>query len=101
MNAQQRRKTWRRKLGASSLKGEPILIRHWGELANVPDSETHRLEIDVGDCCGWICRRDTPRVDDGGHYLSTHTFYGPNYQGSTLLLRRYGFNVTLDNWDKT
>lgn len=32
-------------------------------------------------------------------YLSTHTFYGNNYQHSTKMLQQCGFDVQLANWD--
>lgn len=76
------------------------LIRHWEDLAKIPESETHRLEIDVEGGNGWIYQKGKPS-DDKGHYLSTHTFYGSHWQQSTLLLRRCGFAVTIDNWDKS
>lgn len=63
----------------------------------MPDSPTHRLAISVRSKNGWVHRKDGE--DELGHYLSTHTFYGSNYLQSTLLLRKFGFNVTLANWD--
>ena len=33
---------------------EPRLIADWTELATVKDSPTHRLEIDIEGCNGWI-----------------------------------------------
>lgn len=73
-------------------------IRHWADLAQVPESKAYRLEIDVEDCNGWI--KDKSRPNALGHYLSTHTFYGSNHVRSTRLLQRCGFNVVLANWDK-
>ena len=75
----------------------PRLVRHWADLAQIPPSKTHRLEIDVDACNGWIKSKTDP--DDFGHYLSTHTFYGLNHKHSTLILRKCGFNVTCANWD--
>jgi len=45
---------------------------------------------------------------DHNKYLSTHTFYGKNKDGtgrdthkySTELLQKFGFDVEIDNWDK-
>lgn len=97
MNAHQRRKLTR-KLGRTAASGSQYrFVRHWADLAQVPESETHRLEIDVEGCNGWIHRKDGKEFM--GQYLSTHTFYGTNHRGSTRLLRRCGFAVTLANWD--
>ena len=76
----------------------PRLISTWAELATVEESATHRLEIDIEGCNGWIHRKGSP---DGemGRYLSTHTFYGSTYAASTERLRRCGFDVTIANWD--
>ena len=96
MNAHQRRKVerqWNRAHGGSQHR----FVRHWADLAEVPESETHRLEIDVEGCNGWIHRKDGKEYM--GKYLSTHTFYGSSYRYSTKLLRRCGFAVTLANWD--
>lgn len=98
MNAHQRRKL-RRRLGRTYGNGlTHYFIRHWADLAKVPESATHRLEIQVENCNGWIKCKDSD--EKLGHYLSTHTFYGSNYIHRTGLLRRCGFNVTLANWDK-
>lgn len=48
------------------------------------------------------------RYFEHNYYLSTHTFYGKNkdgtgidsYKESTEILQRFGFDVELDNWDK-
>lgn len=97
MNAHQRRKLRRRLRRTAGSGSQHRFVRHWADLAEVPESETHRLEIDVGGCNGWIHRKDGNEFL--GRYLSTHTFYGTNYLGSTRLLRSCGFNVTLANWD--
>lgn len=73
------------------------LVRHWQDLADLPESETHRLEISVDRCNGWI--KDKRDPEEMGHYLSTHTFYGSNHEASTKLLRECGWNVTCANWD--
>jgi hypothetical protein len=72
-------------------------IENWDELAELPESDTHRLEISTENCNGWIIDKRNPNAH--GHYLSTHTFYGENHECSTELLRQCGFNVTLANWD--
>jgi hypothetical protein len=98
MNAHQRRKHLRKLARAT---GSPHrFIRDWADLAQVPESPTHRLEIDVERCNGWV--HDKSRAGDEfalGRYLSTHTFYGTNHKHMTRLLRKCGFNVTLANWD--
>lgn len=67
-----------------------MLIKNWEELSKIPnESKTHRLEVDVERCCGWLISKDPkhykkklsymrnlPHLDV---YLSTHTFYGNNY----------------------
>jgi hypothetical protein len=98
MNARERRKSWRLFLRTTGGDFEHRYVRDWQDLADLPESATHRLEIDVEGCNGWIHRKDGNEYM--GHYLSTHTFYGRNHRRSTALLRRCGFNVTVDNWDK-
>lgn len=97
MNAHQRRK-YRRALSRTTGHGEHRFIRHWKDLAQVPESATHRLEIFVNDGNGFVHKKD----GKGGWpiYLSTHTFYGSSYMRSTRRLRECGFNVTLANWDE-
>jgi len=75
------------------------LINNWDELAQVGESETHRLEINwIGDVrgSGWIVNKET---GDFEIYLSTHTFYGNDYKESTKLLQEHGFDIQLKNWD--
>lgn len=95
MNAHQRRTQQRRILREGG--SLPRLVKYWADLAALPESETHRLAIDVEDCNGWIHRKDGS--EDMGHYLSTHTFYGSQHKYSTRLLRKCGWNVTCANWD--
>lgn len=76
---------------------EPVVMRpidNWEELADVEPSETHYLKIEDG--CGWIINKETGECDE---YLSTHTFYGSQFQFSSMLLQKYGFSVDLANWD--
>lgn len=88
-----------------------MLIRDWNELANIPnESETHILEVDVDNCCGYLYAKypqqynfELNYMDQLPHldfYLSTHTFYGSKYKFSTQLLKACGFDVEIDNWDK-
>ena len=76
------------------------LIKNWEELAQVPESETHRLE--VGDYNGWVITKN-PKSEsfmDREQYLSTHTFYGSEHESSTRRLQACGFDIEIDNWDK-
>lgn len=75
------------------------LISTWAELAAVPESETHRL--DIGDYNGWIVTKKpkSDKFSDRMHYLSTHTFYGSTYQYSTKILQECGFDIELASWD--
>lgn len=99
MNTHQRRKELRRQSRNMEREGgsQHRIVRHWADLAEIPPSKTHRLEINVEGCNGWI----RPICDDEalGDYLSTHTFYGSKHRYSTALLRKRGFNVTCVNWD--
>lgn len=77
------------------------LIKDWEELSKVPQNEKYKLEIDLEFCNGWI----TPlfEVSDKDYYkhniyLSTHTFYGKT--GTPNILKDYGWDIELDNWDK-
>lgn len=75
----------------------PVKIFTWYELANVAESDTHRLEIEPESGNGWIISKATGEPD---LYLSTHTFYGSEFQYSTKELQARGFNVELANWDE-
>jgi hypothetical protein len=77
---------------------EPILIKDWSDLAKLPDSKTHRLEIEVDEGYGWIYEKEKLSKRKTPIYLSTHTFYGSSHKRSTDLLRSCGFNVTLQNY---
>ena len=88
-----------------------MLIKDWEELSKIPnESATHRLEIDVEGCNGWLIAKNPKpykkklsfmrQIQNQDVYLSTHTFYGLNYKYSTKILRACGFDVEIDNWDK-
>lgn len=96
MNAKQRRKALRKE--SRLMVGPHLHIHNWEELSKVPPSRTHRIEVDPEMGNGYIYARSGNTYD--GHYLSTHTFYGSQHYHSTRLLRKCGFNVTIDNWDK-
>ena len=75
------------------------LVRHWLDLSKIPESKTHRLEIDVERGSGWITEKGDK--ESAGYYLTPHTFYGLSHSHakSTRALRKCGFNVTIANWD--
>lgn len=73
------------------------LIKDWVELSQVKSRLDYHLEITPQNGNGWIVDSKSGKSIE---YLSTHTFYGSNYEYSTKLLKRYGFDVTIDNWDK-
>jgi len=86
-------------------------IKDWQELSEIPnESKTHILEIDVEGCNGWLKAKDPKpynkklsymrQIHHMDVYLSTHTFYGSQYNHSSKVLRSCGFDVQLDNWDK-
>ncbi len=75
----------------------PRIVWHWQDLAELPESETHRLKIDVANSNGWIVEKRTTKGYD--IYLSTHTFSGEKHEYSTRILRECGWNVTCANWD--
>tara|TARA_R110000787_G_scaffold167889_3_gene280879 strand:+ start:4790 stop:5008 length:219 start_codon:yes stop_codon:yes gene_type:complete len=70
------------------------IINNWNELSKVPDSKTHSLDIE--DYCGWLIHKDS----GDRSYLSTHTFYGNEFENSTIRLQGCGFDVQLKNWDE-
>lgn len=71
------------------------LIKSWDGLVGL-ESDEYYLEIDVDRCNGHI----RSKTDDNFYaYLSTHTFYGKDYQYSTVRLQECGFDVQLENWD--
>lgn len=83
----------------------PKLIKNWEELSKVPPNEKYKIVVDEEMSCGWI--RPIKETDETQEnyfkhhkYLSTHTFYGSQYEYSIKLLQEYGFDVELDNWDK-
>lgn len=79
----------------------PVLISTWEELVGL-ENDLYRIEVDIDRCSGWVRPKfEMPDKDYTLHniYLSTHTFYGSNYFNSTVLLRNFGFNIQLKNWD--
>lgn len=90
----------------------PKLIKDWNDLVDL-ESENYKIELDYFEDdvdhtdphSGWIKPKvETKETEDNyyGHhyYLSTHTFYGSQYQESTEVLQKFGFDVEIDNWDK-
>lgn len=83
----------------------PKLIRNWKELSEVPPNGKYKIVVDEDMCNGWIKPiKETEETQEEyfkhHKYLSTHTFYGSNYEFSTELLQQYGFDIEIDNWDK-
>lgn len=94
------------------------LIKNWEELSKIPANDKYRIVVDKNMCSGWIvpvkdlpgegtddfvcnCEEMTAEEYCKEHiYLSTHTFYGSQYEYSTMILQEHGFDVELDNWDK-
>lgn len=95
------------------------LIKNWDELSQVPANDKYKIIVDRELLGGWIipvwdepcnggkdfeCFCDVLGYDrdfyDHHVYLSTHTFYGSQYQYSTRVLQEHGFDVEIDNWDK-
>lgn len=82
------------------------LIKNWKELAQVPPNNKYKIVIDEDMCNGWIQpiketeETKNAKYYENHHYLSTHTFYGENYEYSTKILQKFGFDVEIDNWDK-
>lgn len=79
------------------------LIKNWKELDGL-ESENYIVRV-KDNCCGWIepkVETEETKKDYFKHhnYLSTHTFYGSQYKGSTKTLQKFGFDVEIDNWDK-
>lgn len=72
-----------------------MLISNWDEL-NKLESDNYIIVVESNGCCGWVYRKSDnyPEV-----YLSTHTFYDKTYNYTTMLLKMFGFDVQLKNWD--
>lgn len=77
---------------------ETKTIKDWNDLIGL-ESEKYKLEIDTKLGCGHIRAKDSSS-DLSEYYLSTHTFYKNNYKGCEKILRKCGFNVKLQSWDK-
>ena len=84
-------------------------IKDWEDLKKIPnESETHILK--VGEYNAWLEAKtkrlynsEVDYLEQVKHldvYLSTHTFYDPNYEFSTKILQACGFDVELANWDE-
>ncbi len=85
------------------LNGDKTFIKNWEELAKLPANEKYKIVMNGDGCSGHIVPVDDNvelKMGINWIYLTSHTFYGPNYEESTKLLNKFGFNVQLDNWDK-
>lgn len=94
------------------------LIKNWQELSKLEPNDKYKVIVDLKMFCGWIVPLCDESVDNGDRYkcncpehirnsdefykhhqyLSTHTFYGKT--GTPHILKEYGWDVELDNWDK-
>lgn len=93
------------------------LIKNWKELSKLKSNDKYQIIVDLDMCCGHIipitdtptgkgddficnCDRNMSTHDFLKHhrYLSTHTFYGKT--GTPHILKEYGWDIELDNWDK-
>ena len=88
-----------------------MLIKNWEELSKIPnESDTHILTVDVERGIGQLRSKHPKTYDEKltfmdqikylDVYLSTHTFYGSQYERSTEILKACGFDVEIDNWDR-
>lgn len=93
------------------------LIKNWEELSKLKNDKYH-IAFDSECYNGWIVPITDEPINNRGDfecnctgemkedffkhhvYLSTHTFYGSQYQYSTKVLQEHGFDVEIDNWDK-
>lgn len=73
------------------------LIKTWDELIGL-ENDKYKVVVDLDAGNGWIISKNNE--DDWKEYLSTHTFYGSQYQVSTKTFQKYGFDIEIDNWDK-
>ena len=85
------------------LNGDKTFIKNWEELAKLPANEKYKIVMNGDGCSGHIVPVDDNvelKMGINWIYLTSHTFYGPNYEESTKLLNKFGFNVQLDKLDK-
>lgn len=81
----------------NKLNGDKLKIYTWEQLAKVQPSKTHKLDIDVEMCCGWIIENIKTMNDI---YLSTHTFYsGDTTKEVNDILQTCGFEIELVSWE--
>ena len=80
------------------------LIKSWEELFEL-ESEKYKIDADREFYSAWIVPKEETEETEENYfdhhvYLSTHTFYGSQYEYSTSILQKFGFDVEIDNWDK-
>lgn len=78
------------------------LIKNWEKLAQLQPNDKYKIEVDLDMRCGRIkpiIETEKTKKDYGKHhmYLSTHAFYGKT--GMPHILKQFGWDVELDNWD--
>lgn len=71
------------------------LIESWEELQGLKNDKYY-IDVDLEYGSANIYSFEDPSFYE---YLSTHTFYGSQYQYSTAALQEYGFDVQIKNWD--
>jgi len=99
MNSHDRRKWIRRRRRQLVAAGYPhVEVRNWEDLSKLKPSATHRLEIDVEGCNGWIHALDKAAWNalHGMEYLSTHAFYRSTWRETERKLLARGFNATIN-----
>ena len=76
---------------------KPKIIKSWEELAQLPDSTTHRIQ--VKDSCAWVISMQKPFGGEdkgkGYQYLSSYSFDKSQNKQATQILKNCGFNVRL------
>lgn len=85
------------------------IIKDWNELSEIPnESKTHKLEVNIDGGYAWLNAKTKKDYDSNKPfleqiqnldvYLSTHSFYESQYNNSSEIMKKCGFNVQLDNW---
>lgn len=72
-------------------------IRDFHDLVGL-ENEQYYVKVGEDRYNGWVLSKNDPKFM---WYLSTHTFYGSQYQKNTKRFQELGFDIELDNWDQT
>jgi len=83
-------------------KMPPKLISTWEELLEVPPTDKYKIASRENNEVWILPLNDEEKLKPGTNcdYVYAYSFSGNEYEASTKLLQRYGFNVEIDNWDK-